>query len=150
MWNKSFTLSTLAILFTLVACNNTPTGTKDEESPTVSIINPLNNSEHDEGTIITIKAEAADNEGIAKVEFYIDGLLEHTDTSIEYDYEWNEDYLEVIDGVSVPVDGEDEEIAIIYESETPLSSLEQFNIYESWENMLNSIGSGVDPTDIEV
>lgn len=92
MLRKSFTVITVLILFIFMACSSdTSTGTKDGENPTVSIINPLNSSEWAEGTIITIKAEAADNEGIAKVEFYIDGMLVATDDSIEYDYEWDTD-----------------------------------------------------------
>lgn len=67
----------------------------------------------------------------------------------EDEYEWCEDYLDVIDGLSLPVDGNEEEIATIYDSDAPLTSLEQFNIQESWSNMLSSISNGVDPTDIE-
>ena len=91
MISKTFTLATMLILFTFLACSETSTGTKDEEKPTVSISNPLNNSEWPEGTIITIKVETADNEGIAKVEFYIDGMLVSTDNTLEYDYEWDTD-----------------------------------------------------------
>jgi uncharacterized protein (TIGR02145 family) len=91
MLRKYFTLTTVLILLTLLACSETSTGIKDEEKPTVSISNPLNNSEWAEGTIITIKVETADNEGIAKVEFYIDGILVSTDNTLEYDYEWNTD-----------------------------------------------------------
>jgi len=91
MFTKHLILFTISMLVLFLSCSETSTGTKDGENPTVTISNPLNNSEYDEGIIITIKAEAADNEGIEKVEFYIDGLLEHTDNSLEYDYEWNTD-----------------------------------------------------------
>ena len=94
MFSK-FNLTAVIILLVLwMSCTDTatsPDDPKDEENPTVFIINPLNNTEWDEGTIITIKATASDNESIAKVEFYIDGKLEFSDDSIEYNYVWNTD-----------------------------------------------------------
>jgi len=37
--------------------------------------------------IVTITAEANDNTGISKIEFYIDNSLMFTDTSVPYEYE---------------------------------------------------------------
>lgn len=91
MLSKSIVPATFLLIIILLACSDKSTGTKDDDNPIVSISNPLNNSESPEGTIITIKAEAVDDEGIAKVEFYIDGLLAAIDDSLEYDYEWNTD-----------------------------------------------------------
>lgn len=89
MLSKSFTLAIVLILFTLLSCSNTSTGTKDEESPTATITNPSNNSEWDEGVFVSIIAEATDNEGISKVDFYVDGTLEFSDAEADYRYEWN-------------------------------------------------------------
>ncbi len=92
MFSK-FNLIFAVFIFTM-SCNDTATSPeepKDDEKPLTSIINPLSNTEWDEGTVITIKATASDNEGISKVEFYIDGNLEFTDDSVEYYYVWNTD-----------------------------------------------------------
>lgn len=94
MFSKFNIILTSLFLIFFISCNDTatsPDDPKDAEDPITSIINPLTNTEWDEGTIITIKATASDNEGISKVEFYIDGNLEFTDDSIEYYYVWNTD-----------------------------------------------------------
>ncbi len=89
MLRTSFSLLTMLLLCIFLACSDTSTGTKDGENPTVSISNPLNSSEWAEGTIVTIQAQAADDEGIAKVEFHMDGILVSTDNTVEYEYEWD-------------------------------------------------------------
>ena len=51
----------IILLVLSMFCNDTatfPDDPKDEEDPITSIINPLTNTEWDEGTIITIKATA--------------------------------------------------------------------------------------------
>ena len=53
----------------------------------VSITNPDNGSTVS-GTI-SVTANASDDNGISKVEFYIDGSLKSTDTSSPYSYSWN-------------------------------------------------------------
>jgi hypothetical protein len=59
----------------------------DDDPPTVRI------TSHEEGDAvsgtITIQANASDDKGISKVEFYIDGSLEKTDTSSPYRHNWN-------------------------------------------------------------
>ena len=70
----------------------------DTTPPTVSI------SSHSSGQsvneIITITVTTQDNEGISKVEFFIDDSLVLTDTESPYQYEWNttqyEDFSEHI------------------------------------------------------
>ena len=54
-----------------------------------SILYPANNSEFDEGTIITINVDASDNESIKEVQFIIDGELEFIDNEEPYRYEWD-------------------------------------------------------------
>lgn len=55
--------------------------------PEVLITNPADNSTVD-GTV-TITADASDDKGIQKVEFYIGGILVHTDTTSSYSYSWD-------------------------------------------------------------
>ena len=56
-------------------------------SPTVSILSPVNNQTINE--IVTIVVETKDNDGIDKVEFYIDDSLVFTDLESFYEYQWN-------------------------------------------------------------
>ena len=56
-------------------------------SPTVSILSPVNNQTINE--IGTIVVETKDNDGIDKVEFYIDDSLLFTDLESFYEYQWN-------------------------------------------------------------
>ncbi|NJO89392.1 MAG: PKD domain-containing protein [Chloroflexia bacterium] len=57
--------------------------------PTVSISNPSNNAQFDEGTAITINANAADADGtVTSVKFYVDGTLIATDNSSPYSIQW--------------------------------------------------------------
>jgi len=56
-------------------------------SPTVSILSPVNNQTINE--IATIVVETKDNDGIDKVEFYIDDSLVFTDLESFYEYQWN-------------------------------------------------------------
>ena len=59
----------------------------DTIPPTVSIQSPITNQSINE--IVTIVVESNDNEGINRVEFYIDDSLFFTDTESPYEYEWN-------------------------------------------------------------
>ena len=56
-------------------------------APTVSILSPVNNQTINE--IATIVVETKDNDGIDKVEFYIDDSLVFTDLESFYEYQWN-------------------------------------------------------------
>lgn len=63
--------------------------TKDNIPPTVSITNPSNNSIISRKSKITMAADASDNVGIAKVEFYVNGLLKCGDTTQSYTCNWS-------------------------------------------------------------
>ena len=52
--------------------------------PTVTITNPLNNSSFTAGADVVIQADAADDNSVARVEFYADGNLIGTDFSAQY------------------------------------------------------------------
>ena len=56
-------------------------------APTVSLTYPTNNATVT-GTI-SVTASASDNVGVAKVEYYVNGILAATDTSTPYVYSWN-------------------------------------------------------------
>ncbi|MFY9532226.1 MAG: Ig-like domain-containing protein [Candidatus Acidiferrales bacterium] len=56
-------------------------------SPTVSITSPASGATVS-GTI-TVTANATDNAGVTKVEFYLDNSLQTTDTSSPYSWSWN-------------------------------------------------------------
>jgi hypothetical protein len=60
---------------------------EDTTPPTVSIQSPITNQSINE--IVTILVETNDNEGINRVEFYIDDSLFFTDLESPYEYEWN-------------------------------------------------------------
>jgi len=59
----------------------------DTTAPTVSVTAPANATTVS-GTA-TITATAADNVGVTKVEFYLDGALQSTDTTSPYSWSWN-------------------------------------------------------------
>jgi uncharacterized protein YjbI with pentapeptide repeats len=59
----------------------------DTTPPTVSISSPVSGQTVYE--IVTITVTTQDNEGIGKVEFFIDDSLVLTDTESPYEYEWN-------------------------------------------------------------
>jgi len=64
----------------------TAVGPGDTQLPTVSITSPSNGATVS-GTI-TVSANASDNVGISKVEFYVDGVLKSSDTASPYSYSW--------------------------------------------------------------
>jgi len=59
----------------------------DDIPPYGSITNPY--AGQTVSGIITIQASAVDNIGISSIEFYIDGILEYSDSEDPYLYEWN-------------------------------------------------------------
>ena len=76
------------VIFMFLSCSKDSTSS-DTEPPTIEITYPPNNSVFVQGTIITIIAEANDNESIDEVRFYIDGELESNDSTEPYQYDWN-------------------------------------------------------------
>ena len=59
----------------------------DTKAPTVSIVSPIDNVTV--GGIKTVTAKASDNVGVKKVEFYVDGVLQTTDTTSPWSFKWN-------------------------------------------------------------
>ncbi|WP_299213413.1 glycoside hydrolase family 19 protein [uncultured Aquimarina sp.] len=59
----------------------------NNQLPVCSIFSPSNNQIFDEGSLVSITANASDNDGnITKVEFFSNDILIHTDTSTPYEY----------------------------------------------------------------
>jgi subtilisin family serine protease/outer membrane biosynthesis protein TonB len=67
----------------------TPTPTPvDKTAPNVSITSPTNNSFVSRNSNVVIRANATDNVGVTKVEFYVNGALTCTDTAASYTCTW--------------------------------------------------------------
>jgi len=62
-------------------------GTGDTTPPTTSITAPAGGATVSGTTSVT--ASASDNVGVSKVEFYLDGALQATDTASPYSWSWN-------------------------------------------------------------
>lgn len=67
--------------------NGSGGGGGDTQAPTVSITAPLNGATVS-GTV-SVTATASDNVGVTKVEFYLDGVLQSTDTTSPYSWSWD-------------------------------------------------------------
>jgi len=61
----------------------------DQAVPTVSVTSPANGSVVPSTGIVTVNANASDNVGITKVEFFVDGSRVTTDTDAPYSFNWN-------------------------------------------------------------
>ena len=61
----------------------------DQVDPELSLVGFTDSTILPVEGIVTITAEANDNTGISKIEFYIDNILIFTDTSAPYEYEWD-------------------------------------------------------------
>lgn len=66
----------------------TPTPTGDTTPPTITLTSPKNNAYVKEGKI-TLKANASDNVGVSRVEFFVDGSLLSFDTTTDYGVTWD-------------------------------------------------------------
>jgi len=69
--------------------NSFPVCSIDTTKPTVSITSPLNGTTVPRKSAVTIAATASDNVGITKVEFYVNGSLTCTDTTLSYNCSWS-------------------------------------------------------------
>ena len=78
---KSGTYSSATIPSSTVTSSSSGSG--DSIAPTVSAAVAVSSGS------ITMKASASDNVGVAKVEFYIDGVIKGYDTTSSYSLYWN-------------------------------------------------------------
>lgn len=67
-----------------VSSSSTTVDTRDTIRPSISLTNPINGSKIRYGTTVYMKATAADNIGVKKVQFYFNGYLICTDTVAPY------------------------------------------------------------------
>lgn len=70
----------------------TPTPSADIQPPTVSITNPVDGSFVNRGRSVTISADASDNVGVKKVDFYINNSLLRSDKTKPYTASWRVPY----------------------------------------------------------
>ena len=75
------------LLNVAAALNYSTTPPVEDDEPVVSITNP-SNSETVNG-VVSITADASDDNGVDFVEFYVDGELLATDTTSPYVYDWD-------------------------------------------------------------
>jgi uncharacterized lipoprotein YajG len=71
------------LLFLFVSCQKQTE--QDTTPPTVSISSPVSGQIVNE--IVTIEVTTQDNEGISKVEFFVNDSLHFTDTETPYQYD---------------------------------------------------------------
>lgn len=76
----------------------TTTTTGDTTKPVVTLTNPLNGARYARWTYFTATATASDNVGVTKVNFYFNGSLKCTDTTVPYSCQ-----LRMIRGTNIPV-----------------------------------------------
>lgn len=89
MFSKYLIFLTSLVIFLQLSCSKDPVSTDDTGSPDVSIISPINNSEFKDGDQVNIIASASDEDGVKEVRFYIDDVLESTDTVEPWEYLWD-------------------------------------------------------------
>ncbi len=61
----------------------------DNTPPSISITFPINGGIYNIGEPLNITAEATDNRDVLKVQFFINGDVEHTDYESPFEYEWD-------------------------------------------------------------
>jgi cellulose 1,4-beta-cellobiosidase len=74
--------------FTLngTACNGGTTNPPQNTPPTVALTSPTSGQQFNQGSSVSLAANASDNSGVSRVEFRIDGALVSTDTSSPYSF----------------------------------------------------------------
>lgn len=96
----------------------------DSVAPSVNLINPQDKSTIFQSQTIGVQADASDNVGISKVEFYDHATLLHTDTTQPFEYIWN---------VDAQLNGE-HQIKVVAYDEANNSNLSQVSITVDIDN----------------
>ncbi|WP_263630513.1 Ig-like domain-containing protein [Geomonas agri] len=90
MWRLKGVLLGWIMLLT-AACGGggggTPAGSPDVTAPSVALTAPANGTTIAGVTAVT--ADASDDVGVTKVEFYLNGVLQGSDSSAPYSYSWD-------------------------------------------------------------
>jgi Bacterial Ig domain len=74
-------------IYEYVELHNDSAPAGDTQAPATSITAPLNGAVV--SATLAVTADASDNVGVTKVEFWLDGALASTDTSSPYSWSWN-------------------------------------------------------------
>jgi hypothetical protein len=69
--------------------SSTPVTALDPIAPTIGVTYPVNKSQVNRNTVITITASASDNVGIKQVDFYVNNVKICSDISPQYSCVWN-------------------------------------------------------------
>ena len=85
-WVQKTMLLLLVGLLSLVTCSKEKPTAVDVEPPTVTVLSPPSNISV--SGVVIIEVEAEDNEGVVKVEFYIDEILQFTDEEPAWEHSW--------------------------------------------------------------
>ena len=62
-------------------------GSVDTTAPVIAITTPQNNATV--SGVVAVSAAASDNVGVTKVDFYLDGVLQTSDTTAPYGWSWD-------------------------------------------------------------
>ena len=74
-------------IYEYIELHNDTAGAGDTQAPATSITAPSNGATVSGTTNVT--ASASDNVGVTRVEFWLDGALQSTDTTAPYEWSWN-------------------------------------------------------------
>ncbi|HEX6087195.1 MAG TPA: Ig-like domain-containing protein [Thermoanaerobaculia bacterium] len=74
-------------VYEFIELHNDSVAAGDTTPPAVSVTAPANNATV--SATVSVTASASDNVGVTKVEFFLDGALQSTDTSSPYAWSWN-------------------------------------------------------------
>jgi hypothetical protein len=74
-------------IYEFIELHNDSASAGDTTAPTTSITAPANGATV--SSTVNVTASASDNIGVTKVEFWLDGALQSTDTSSPYAWSWN-------------------------------------------------------------
>jgi hypothetical protein len=74
-------------IYEFLELHNDSAAAGDTTAPSASITAPANGATV--SATVSVNANASDNVGVTKVEFYLDGALQSTDTTSPYSWSWN-------------------------------------------------------------
>jgi len=81
-------LLSVTILFAVASCSeDSSTSSSDKEAPTVEVKTPWDGTKR--SGVVEVSVESADEYGVSRVEFYVNGAKVSTDTTVPYSYEWD-------------------------------------------------------------
>lgn len=85
-WLQGVMILLLVCVLSLVACTKEGPTASDTQAPVAEVTFPLSNTSV--SGVVIIMVEAEDNEGVVRVEFYIDEVLQFSDESSPWEFSW--------------------------------------------------------------